>query len=147
MSLLLDMKTLGISLDYDNYGALLASFVVRPTLVDQIRGKQMQDEELVKKVNKIMNGKIGENYSISQDGMLTMKGRACVLDVEDLRQLIMEEAHCSAYAICHNGFPLDLDDHKNKWSRHQSFLYGCDRSPDMHVFKLGIEILNLKQID
>ena len=35
--LLLDMKTLGISLDYDSYGALLASFVVRPTLVDQIR--------------------------------------------------------------------------------------------------------------
>ena len=37
--LLLDMKTLIISLDYDGYGALLASFVVRPTLVDQIRGK------------------------------------------------------------------------------------------------------------
>ena len=32
--LLLDMKTLGISLDYDGYGALLASFVVRPTLVN-----------------------------------------------------------------------------------------------------------------
>ena len=37
--LLLDMKTLGISLDYDNYGALLASFFIRPTLVDRIRGK------------------------------------------------------------------------------------------------------------
>ena len=34
--LLLDMKTMGISLDYDEYGALIASFVVRPTLVDQI---------------------------------------------------------------------------------------------------------------
>ena len=32
--LLLDMKTLGISLDYDGYGALLASFMVRQTLVD-----------------------------------------------------------------------------------------------------------------
>ena len=39
--LLLDMKTLGISLDYDDYGALVESFVVRLTLVDQIRGKQM----------------------------------------------------------------------------------------------------------
>ena len=37
--LLLDIKTLGISLDYDSYGALVESFVVRPTLVDQIRGK------------------------------------------------------------------------------------------------------------
>ena len=39
----------------------------------------------------------------------------------------------------------DLDDHKNKWSRHQSFLYGCDRSLGVHVFKLEIEIPNLKQ--
>ena len=39
MPLLLDMNTLGISLDYDGCGALLASFIVRPTLVDQIKGK------------------------------------------------------------------------------------------------------------
>ena len=39
--LLLDMKTMGISLDYDGYGALIANFMVRPTLVDQIRSKQI----------------------------------------------------------------------------------------------------------
>ena len=39
---------------------------------------------------------------------------------------------------CHNGFPLNLDDHKNKWSYHRSFLYVCDRSPGMQVLKLGI---------
>ena len=49
-----------------------------------------------------MNGEIGENFSITQDGMLTMKGRVCVPDVEDLRKLIMEKAHCSAYAM-HSG--------------------------------------------
>ena len=37
--LLLDMKTLGINLDFDRYGVLVASFVVRPTLVNQIREK------------------------------------------------------------------------------------------------------------
>ena len=49
--------------------------------------------------------------------------------------------------LCHNGFPLDLDDHKIKRSRHRSFLYGCDWSLGMHVLKLGIEIPNLKQND
>ena len=44
---------------------------------------------------------------------------------------------------CHNGFPFDLKDHKNKWSRHRSFLYGCDRSLEMHVLKLATEIHNL----
>ena len=77
VSLLLDMKTLGISLNYDSHGALLASFVVKPTLVEQIRRKQMQDEKLVSEVHKIMNGVIGENFSNTQDGVLTMKGRVC----------------------------------------------------------------------
>ena len=63
--LFLDMKALGLNLDYDGYGALLANFVVRPSLADQIKGKQMQDEELVKEVNKIMSGEVGENLSIS----------------------------------------------------------------------------------
>ena len=97
--MLLDMKTLGINLDYDGHGALLATFVVRPSLVEQIRGKQMQDEKLIKEVQKIMDGEIGENFSITQDGMLTMRDRVCVPNVKDLRKLIMEKAHCSAYAM------------------------------------------------
>ena len=46
--LLLDMKIMRVSLDYDGYGELIANFVVRPTLVNQIKGKQMQDDEQVK---------------------------------------------------------------------------------------------------
>ena len=65
---------MGISLDYDGYDALIASFIVRPTLVDQVRGKHIQDNELVKEIHKIMNGDIGENFHITQDGVLTMKG-------------------------------------------------------------------------
>ena len=59
----------------------------------------MQNDELAKKVHKIMNGEIGENFSITQNGVLTMKGRVCVPDIKDLRKLIMEEAHCLAYAM------------------------------------------------
>ena len=62
----------------------------------------MQDEELVKEVHKIMNGEIGNFFSIIQDGVLTMKGRVCVPDVEDLRKLIMKKAYCLAYAM-HSG--------------------------------------------
>ena len=39
----------------------------------------------------------------------------------------------------------DLNDHKNNMESPPIFLYGCDRSPDIHVFKLGTEIPNLKQ--
>ena len=99
LPLLIDMKALRINLDYDDSGVLLANFVVRPSLVDQIRVSQMQDEKLVKEAHKIMNGEVNENFSITEDGMLTLRGRACVPDVGDLRKMIMEEAHCSAYAM------------------------------------------------
>ena len=88
MPLLVEMKALRINLDYDESGALLANFVVRPSLVDQIRVSQMQDEKLVKKVQKIMNGEANENFSIAEDGMLTLRGRACVLDIGDLRKMV-----------------------------------------------------------
>ena len=51
----------------------------------------MQDNEFVKKVHKIMNGDIRENFWIIQDVVLTMKGKVCVPDVDDLRRAIMEE--------------------------------------------------------
>ena len=77
----------------------MANFVVRPSLVEQIRGKQMRDEKLVKEVQKSMNGEINEDFNITQNRVLTMRGSAYVPGVDDLRKLIMEEAHCSAYAM------------------------------------------------
>ena len=48
--MLLDMKALGINLDYDGHRALLATFIVRSSLVEQIKEKHMQDKKLVKVV-------------------------------------------------------------------------------------------------
>ena len=36
---------------------------------------------------------------ITQDGMLVIKGRICVPNVDDLRKAIMEEVHYYAYAM------------------------------------------------
>ena len=48
--LLLDLKTLGITLDCDYNGALVANFVMKLTLINQIRNNQMQDNDLVREV-------------------------------------------------------------------------------------------------
>ena len=37
-----------------------------------------------------MNGKIEENFMITQNGMLVMKGMICVPNVDDLRKAIIE---------------------------------------------------------
>ena len=113
--LLVYIKALRINLDYDDSGALLAKFVVKSSLVDQIRVSQMQDEKLIKKVQKIMNGEVNENFSITEDGMLILRGRACVPDVGDLRKMIMEEAHCSAYAMHHGSTKMYCTIKENYW--------------------------------
>ena len=51
----------------------------------------MQDNELVREVQKIMNGEIIEDFMITQDRMLVMEGRICVPNVDDMRKAIIEE--------------------------------------------------------
>ena len=46
-----------------------------------------------------MNGEIGENFMITQDGMLVMKYKMCVPNVDDLRKAIMKKAHYPTYAM------------------------------------------------
>ena len=46
-----------------------------------------------------MNEETSEGFNITQDVMLTLRGRICVPNVDDLRKLITEEAHCSTYAM------------------------------------------------
>ena len=46
-----------------------------------------------------MNGEVSENFNITQEGILALRDRICVPDVDDLRKSIMEEAHCFAYAM------------------------------------------------
>ena len=46
---------------------------------------------------------------------------------------------------CHNGFPLDLEDHKNQMELPPIFSVRVWSVIRRHVLKLGIEIPNLKQ--
>ena len=49
----------------------------------------MQDSDLVNEVQEIMNGEL-EDYVIIQDGILVMKGRICVPNVDYVRRVILE---------------------------------------------------------
>ena len=75
----------------------------------------MQDNELVKEVHKIMNDEIGENFHITKDGGLTMKGKVCGPEVKDLIRLIMEKAHCSAYSMHPSSTKMYRTIKKNYW--------------------------------
>ena len=113
--LLLDLKILGITLDCDYHGPLVANFMVRLTLIDQIRDKHMQASDLVKEIHKIMNGELRKDFMITQDGMLVMKDKIRVPNVDDLRKTIMKEAHCSAYTMYPGSTKMYRTIEENYW--------------------------------
>ena len=71
--LLVDMIALGVILEVEDSGALLATFHVRPLLVDHILVGQSQDPQMIKLKEEIEKGKKAE-FQIRDDGMI-VKGQ------------------------------------------------------------------------
>ena len=79
-------------------GALVASFHMRPFLVDKVREAQYNDPSIVRLIERAANG-AAVNFSVRRDGSLLFKSRLCVPKRnEELKIDILEEAHSSAYA-------------------------------------------------
>ena len=57
LPLLVDLRTLGVILEAEDSGALLATFHVRPFLVYQIHAGQLQDPQMIKLKGEIEKGK------------------------------------------------------------------------------------------
>ena len=98
LPLLVDLRALGVILEVDDSEALLATFHVRPLLVDQILVGQSQDPQMIKLKEEIEKGKKAE-FQIRDDGMIVKGKRMCVPEYGELKRDIMEEAHSSAYAM------------------------------------------------
>jgi hypothetical protein len=75
-----------------------ASFEAEPTLEVEIRQHQKEDKKL-QEIRELL--KIGKAPHFREDdqGTLWYKGRICVLNVGDLRKLILSEAYDTAYSI------------------------------------------------
>ena len=98
LSLLVDLRALGVILEVEDSGALLATFHVRPLLGEQILEGQLQDPQMIKLKEEIEKGKKAE-FQIRDDGMIVKGRRMCVPEYGELKRDIMEEAHSSACAM------------------------------------------------
>ena len=85
-------------LELTDKGALLATFHVRPILIDRIRELQTQDPTMIKLKREAESGQL-KGFLVRADGTVMMGHRLCVPDVGELKKEIMEEAHSSAYAM------------------------------------------------
>ena len=56
-------------------------------------------DPLLMELEEAFLSKSNESFSQGEDGVLRHQGRLCVLDVDGLRELIMEEAHGFRFSI------------------------------------------------
>ena len=95
---LVELRSLGVRLELTDTGALLATFHVRPVLIDRIRELQTQDSTVNKLKREAESGQL-KGFSVRAYGTLMMGHKLCVPDVGGLKKEIIEEAHSSTYAM------------------------------------------------
>ncbi|CAL5414693.1 unnamed protein product [Camellia sinensis] len=77
--------------------ACLTVTSVEPTIIEEVKARQMEDEYLKKVIDEFVT-KPRPGYTI-ENQVLKFEGRLCVADVPDLKRKILQEAHSSKFAI------------------------------------------------
>ena len=81
---------------------------VRPTLEDRIRKAQGSDKDLMR-IRTHTGGNKAPDFRVDEKETLWYKNRICVPKEGDFRQMIMDEAHNSAYSIHPGSTKMYLD--------------------------------------
>jgi hypothetical protein len=71
---------------------------LEPTLGQDIRKGQKDDEKINKIRQLIIDGK-GPDFREDAEGVVWFKDRLCIPDITSIRELILKEAHETAYSI------------------------------------------------
>ncbi|WVZ89241.1 LOW QUALITY PROTEIN: hypothetical protein U9M48_035667 [Paspalum notatum var. saurae] len=75
-----------------------AAFEVEPTLEQEIREHQKDDEKL-QKIRELLKLGKAPHFRKDEQGTLWYKNRICMPNVDSIRKLILSEAHDTAYSI------------------------------------------------
>ena len=92
--LLSNRKELLTDLEQDR---LLIAITAQPTILDEIKQKQCEDEYL-KKITEEFDSKPRPGFMVEKD-VLKFQNRLCVPDYHDLRKRVMTKAHSSKFAM------------------------------------------------
>ncbi|WVZ66968.1 hypothetical protein U9M48_016118 [Paspalum notatum var. saurae] len=96
----------------NNLGA--TTMELEPTLEQEIRKRQLNDEKIKEIKQKISAGK-GKDFHEDADGIVWYKNRICVPEVKEIRELILREAHETAYSIHPGSDKMYQDLKKTFW--------------------------------
>ncbi|KAL5767474.1 hypothetical protein ACOSQ2_014257 [Xanthoceras sorbifolium] len=92
------LKAMNVHLQLNLDNAVVAELICRPSLIQQIAEKQKQDARIQLICEQIPEGK-HPDYSVRTDGIVCFRDRICIPEDEELRKMILTEAHSSSYAM------------------------------------------------
>src|SRR6185436_8151073 len=87
---------------------------IQPTLEDKIRKDQSSDKYLMEIRMQTGENKVPD-FRVDNKGTLWYKDRICVPQEGDFRQMIMDEAHNSAYSIHSGSTKIYMDLRQKYW--------------------------------
>ncbi|XP_052874567.1 uncharacterized protein LOC128280458 [Gossypium arboreum] len=93
-----ELRAIFARLSINDDGSLLAELRAKPMMFDQIRAAQMKDDRLLKKREMVQNGTT-KSFNIDGYDCLRFQNRVCVPANFELKELILREAHDSAFAL------------------------------------------------
>ncbi|XP_039141205.1 uncharacterized protein LOC120278479 [Dioscorea cayenensis subsp. rotundata] len=108
------IRDMDVRLKIKPKGVLLATFVVRPSLLKHIQESQRSDEELMTGLQRLEKGEPSE-FGLRSDGILEFEVKVCILKDTGLRRTILEEAHSSAYTVHLGSTKMYRTTKKNDW--------------------------------
>ena len=92
----------------------MANLEVRPTILEDIRKAQEEDEYVIKAQKFNEEAKKGE-FTVTSDGTIRFKGRVYVPETADLREQLLTEAHETPYSVHPGTTKMYQDLKKGYW--------------------------------
>ena len=93
---------------------MFSNLTIRSDIVKLIGESQALDEEILK-IKASLNDPKNHDFSVDDNGLLRFRGRMCVASNDQLKQLILDEAHKSRYAMHPGGNKMFEDLKKCYW--------------------------------
>lgn len=87
-----------VRLTLSDSGRVLASVEAKSSLLDEVNSRQFGDAKLSKIHDQVLRGET-KDAILDDKGVLRIRGRVCVPQVDDIIKIILSEAHSLRYSI------------------------------------------------
>ena len=101
----------------DSNQAMVYNLVSTPILIQQVKQNQWQDSHLQGIWTRVQNGEKLDEWNIQGDGTLYFKNRLAVPQVDEIKKMILHEAHKSRFAIHPGSTKMYQDLKRQYWWR------------------------------